>query len=224
MVSVQRHGKSDNIADILALLRACELLTPPMEYKRRRVIVSQGSRAETMFFLQKGMVKASVTSNEGVEAVIGVLSSGSFFGEGCLTGHAYASSVEALVTCCAVRMPRHRVLSAIREHPNLAEFLLAYFIERNFRIEEDLMCQLCNPSEKRLARILVRMCDLGEDLGGEVVLPSLSQETLAQMVGTTRSRISFFLNKFRRQGLIHYDRGLHVHRSLAEMAKGHSGP
>jgi len=220
MLPAQLLGKSDNT---LALLQRCGLLTTSREYKRRRVIVSQGSRAETLFFLQEGVAKVSIVSNRGKVAVLGVLSSGSLFGQACLTAPAYTSSVEALVTCSVVPMPKHRLLSAIRDHPEFTEFLLAYFIERNLRIEEDLLYQLCSSSEWRLAHILVRMSDIGEDVGGEVVLPGISQETLAQMVGTTRSRVNFFLNKFMRQGLIHYDRGLHVHHSLAAMARDHSG-
>ena len=204
----------------VALLHRAGLVTRPMDYARRKVIISQGSPADSLFFLYRGTAKVSIVSKHGKEAVIGILSSGSFFGEACLAEQkVYASNVEALVTCSVISMKNEAVLSAIHKDPSLAEFLISYTIQRNLRTEEDLAYQLFAPSEKRLAHILVRIAEIGVSNRGGVVLPNISQETLAQMVGTTRSRINFFLNKFRRQGLIDYDNGLRIHPSLTTIVK-----
>ena len=225
MLSPQLRARLRDTSHALALLRQADLLKGSADYGRKKVIISQGSRADTLFFLQKGMVKITIVSGRGKEAVIGILPSGSFFGESCLAGwETYPSSVEALATTVVIPMKRDRVLSAIGRHSELAEFLLAYLIRRHLETQEDLACQLFTSSETRLARILVRMAEIGENVEGGIVLPSISQETLAQMVGTTRSRINFFLNKFRRQGLIHYDKGLRIHFSLAALQKRNSGP
>ena len=207
----------------LALLRQSGLVTASLEYSRRKVIVAQGSPAETLFFLQRGAAKSSIVSKQGKQAVTTILTPGSFFGEACLAGRAtYTSSVEALVTCAAIPMKRHRVLAAIQEHRGLAELLMTHWVKRSLRTEEDLAYQLFTSSERRLALILVKMSEIDE-ASGATVLRSISQETLAQMVGTTRSRINLVLNEFRRQGLIHYDGGLHVRPSLATIVQGTLG-
>lgn len=212
------------VENALALLGQSGLVTIPLEYARREVIISQGNPAETLFFLRRGVAKTSIVSNHGQQAVTGILTPGSFFGEACLAGMGtYTSSVEALVTCAAIPMKKHRVLAAIHEHADLAEFLLTHWVQRSLRTEKDLAYQLFASSEKRLARILVEISEMDQDLSGGTVLPSISQETLAQMVGTTRSRINFFLHKFRRQGLIRYDRGLHVNPSLATIVQRNAG-
>lgn len=225
MLSAQLRARLHNSSHALALLRQADLLTVSTEYERKKVIVSQGSPADTLFFLQEGIVKITIVSTRGKEAVIGILPSGSFFGESCLAGReAYPSSVEALATAVVIPIKRDRVLSAIYKHSELAEFLLAHVIQRHLDTQEDLAWQLFTSSERRLARILVRMAEIGENVEGGIVLPSISQETLAQMVGTTRSRINVFLKKLRRQGLIHYDKGLRIHFSLAAFQKRNPAP
>ena len=213
---VARYDKSDRAASPLVLLRQMGAATSVVEYGRKDVIFTQGSRAETVLLLQSGIVKITIVSGQGKEAIVDILPRGSFLGEDCLAGrHTRAYSAEALVKTSAISIPKHQMLTAIRKSPDLTEAFVDQLVQCRLRTEEDLAFQLLSSSEARLARALIRLAQAAEtDPGSGIVLPPVSQETLARMVGTTRSRISFFLNKFRRQGLIEYDKGLRITRAL----------
>lgn len=214
------HAKRGESGYAQALLDQTGLAINPIQYDRREIIFSQGSPAESLFFLQRGIVKISVVSKQGREAVIDVLSTGSLLGEGCLAGESvHSSSAEALMVCSVIPVKKQPLISALRKTPELAEFLIAYLAQRNLRTQEDLASQLFSSREKRLARMLVRLAELGQDESEGVILPSISQETLARMVGTTRSRVNFFLNKFKRQGLVSYDKGLRILPALISAAQ-----
>jgi CRP/FNR family transcriptional regulator, cyclic AMP receptor protein len=175
----------------------------------------QGDSADALFYIQKGKVKLTVVSRHGKEAIVAVLGPADFFGEGCLAGQAKRISTAATLSDCAVvRIEKSAVMKVIREEPRFSEFLMSYLLSRNIRIEEDLVDMLFNSSEKRLARILLLLANFGKEGKPEQVIPKISQETLAEMVGTTRARVNFFMNKFRKLGFVEYDGGLEVHSSL----------
>jgi len=185
------------------------------EYRGKQVIFSQGDPADSVFFLQSGKVKLAVVSSRGKEAVIGVLEGGSFFGEGCLAGQPLRmSTASAIQPCSIIRVGKPAMIRLLHRDPEFAELFTAYLLSRNARIEEDLVDQLFNSSEKRLARILLLLAHFGKEPRPEVILPKVSQETLAAMVGTTRARVSYFMNRFRKMGFIHYNGGLEVHSAL----------
>jgi CRP/FNR family cyclic AMP-dependent transcriptional regulator len=185
------------------------------EYRNRQVIFSQGDPADAVFFIQSGKVKLTVVSTRGKEAVIGVLERGSFFGEGCLAGQPLRmSSASATEPSNIIRVGRSTMVRLLHREPAFAELFIAYLLSRNVRIEEDLVDQLFNSSEKRLARILLLLAHFGKESKPESVIPKVSQETLAAMVGTTRSRVSYFMNRFRKMGFVHYNGGLQVNRAL----------
>ena len=185
------------------------------EYRTKQVVFSQGDPADAVFFLQSGEVKLSVVSARGKEAVIGVLEEGSFFGEGCLAGQPLRmSSASAIRPSTIVRVGRSTMVRLLHREPEFAELFTAYLLSRNARIEEDLVDQLFNSSEKRLARILLLLAHFGKEPRPENIVPKVSQETLAAMVGTTRARVSYFMNRFRKMGFIHYNGGLQVHSAL----------
>jgi CRP/FNR family transcriptional regulator, cyclic AMP receptor protein len=183
--------------------------------KANQVIYRQGDPADAVFYLQTGKAKVTVTSEQGKEAVVGFLTTGNFFGEGCLGGQALRlATVAGLTECQITRIPKAEIISVIHREPAFAELFIAYLLARNGRIEEDLVDQLFNSSEKRLARTLLLLANFGKEAEPEPVLAKISQETLAEIIGTTRSRVSFFMNKFRRLGLIDYNGRIEVHRSL----------
>jgi CRP-like cAMP-binding protein len=185
------------------------------EYRNKQVVFSQGDPADAVFFLQSGKVKLAVVSARGKEAVIGVLEPGSFFGEGCLAGQVVRmSTATALEASSIMRVGRTAMVRLLHREPEFAEVFTAYLLSRNARIEEDLVDQLFNSSEKRLARILLLLAHFGKDSKPETMIPKVSQETLAAMVGTTRARVSYFMNRFRKMGFIHYNGGLQVHSAL----------
>jgi CRP-like cAMP-binding protein len=168
-----------------------------------------------VFFIHTGKVKLTVLSARGKEAVIGVLEPGSFFGEGCLAGQSIRmASASATEPSRITRVGRSTMVRLLHREPEFAEQFIAYILSRNVRIEEDLVDQLFNSSEKRLARILLLLAHFGKESKPESVVPQVSQETLAAMVGTTRSRVSYFMNRFRKLGFIHYNGGLQVHSAL----------
>ena len=185
------------------------------EYRNKQLVFSQGDAADAVFYIQSGKVKLTVVSTRGKEAVIGVLERGSFFGEGCMAGQplrmATASAIQA---SSIVRVDRTTMVRLLHQEPEFSELFTAYLLSRNVRIEEDLVDQLFNSSEKRLARILLLLAHFGKESRPESVIPKVSQETLAAMVGTTRSRVSHFMNRFRKMGFIHYNGGLQVHSGL----------
>ena len=183
--------------------------------KKNQVIFSQGDAADTVFYIQEGKVKLTVLSPRGKEAVVAILEPATFFGEGCLAAQlvrmATAIAVDGAVL---VRIEKSAMVRVLHDEPVFSELFMAYLLSRNIRIEEDLVDHLFNSSEKRLARILLLMARYGKEGKDEPVMLKISQETLADMVGTTRSRVSSFMNKFRKLGFIQYNGGLHVHSSL----------
>ena len=180
-----------------------------------QVLFSQGESAEAVFYIQAGKVKLSVVSQQGKEAVVGILEEGAFFGESCLTGQTvYTATAAAVDAGTIVRIEKTAMVKALHEQPTFAEQFLTHLLSRNLRIQEDLVDQLFNSAEKRLARLLLLMAHFGKEGKQEPVIAKINQETLAEMIGTTRSRVSFFLNKFRKLGFIEYNGGLHVHSSL----------
>jgi CRP/FNR family transcriptional regulator, cyclic AMP receptor protein len=185
------------------------------EWEKNTVVFSQGDPANEVFYIRTGTVKLSVVSNAGKEAVIAVLGAGDFFGEGCLTAqHLRMATAVAMSDCSVMRIEKLAVIRALSEEPGFSDLLLAYMLRRTIRIEEDLVDQLFNSSEKRLARALLLLANFGKEGKPETVIAKISQETLAEMVGTTRSRVSFFMNKFRKLGFIKYNGHLEVHSSL----------
>ncbi len=182
---------------------------------KNKIIFSQGDTADAVFYIQEGKVKLTVISHQGKEAVIAILERGDFFGEACLAGRfACLSTATALVASKIVRIDKTAMLSVLHDQPAFSELFLTYLLSRNMRIEEDLVDQLFNSSEKRLARVLLLLAHIGKEGKPEPILAKISQETLADMIGTTRSRVSFFMNKFRKLGFIDYNGGLKVHSSL----------
>ena len=187
-----------------------------VKYRIKGTIFRQGEPADTLFYVQDGKVKLSVVSQQGKEAVIAILGSGDFFGEGCLAGQPLRmATASALTACTIMRMDKAEVIRVLHEEPSFSEMFVTHLLSRNIKFEGDLVDQLFNSSEKRLARVLLLLANFGKPGQPEVVIPRISQETLAEIVGTTRSRVSFFMNKFRRLGLVDYTRGsLEVHSSL----------
>jgi CRP/FNR family cyclic AMP-dependent transcriptional regulator len=184
-----------------------------LAFHKNEIVFSQGDAADTVFFIQKGRVKVVVRSEQGKEAVVGILEPGQFFGEGCLNGSRLRiSTTTTLEECVITAIAKTAMLAALRSKPQFAELFMSYLLKRNGRIEEDLIDQLFNSSEKRLARLLLLLANFGKD--GSPIKVRVSQETLADMIGTTRSRVSFFMNKFRKLGLVSYNGDIEVHNSL----------
>jgi CRP/FNR family transcriptional regulator, cyclic AMP receptor protein len=186
---------------------------------RKQGIFSQGDPADAVFYIQKGKVRLTVVSRAGKEATIGILGEANFFGEGALAGQALRmGSATAMVDCQLLRIDKKAMMSALHREHAFSDLFVAYLLARNIRYEEDLVDQLFNSSEKRLARVLLMLAHFGKEGVPETVVPKISQETLAEMVGTTRSRVSFFMNRFRKLGFIDYaggeEGGLQVHSSL----------
>src|SRR6058998_385993 len=184
---------------------------------KKQTIFTQGDEADAVFYVQKGKVKLTVVSKTGKEATIGILSEGNFFGEGSLAGQALRmGSAAAMTDCQLLRIEKKAMMAALHREHAFSDMFVAYLLARNIRYEEDLVDQLFNSSEKRLARVLLMLAHFGKDGKPEVAIPKISQETLAEMVGTTRSRVSFFMNRFRKLGFIDYQAGdaLQVHSSL----------
>jgi CRP/FNR family transcriptional regulator, cyclic AMP receptor protein len=183
--------------------------------RKKQTIYAQGAACDAVFYIQKGKVRLTVVSEGGKEATIGILTGGDFFGEGCLAGQPFRmGSATAMTDCELMRIAKKAMMLALHQEHALSDMFVAYLLGRNVRYEEDLVDQLFNSSEKRLARILLLLARFGKEGVPETVIPKISQETLAEMVGTTRSRVSFFMNRFRKLGFIHYNGGLQVHSSL----------
>jgi CRP-like cAMP-binding protein len=184
-------------------------------FPKKHGIFAQGDPADAIFYLQTGRVRLTVVSKTGKEATIGILTDGSFFGEGALAGQALRmGSATAMTDCAVLRIEKKAMMQALHREHTFSDLFVAYLLARNIRYEEDLVDQLFNSSEKRLARVLLMLARFGKEGVPEAVVPKISQETLAEMVGTTRSRVSFFMNRFRKLGFIHYNGGLQVHSSL----------
>jgi len=186
-------------------------------FPKKQMIFAQGDSSDAVFYIKEGKVRLTVVSKTGKEATIGILNEGDFFGEGCLTGQAFRlCSATAMTDCSVMRIDKKSMVEVLHREHAFSDMFVAYLLARNIRYEEDLVDQLFNSSEKRLARILLLLAHFGKEGKPEIVIPKMSQETLAEMVGTTRSRVSFFMNRFRKLGLIDYDggSGLQVHSSL----------
>jgi CRP/FNR family transcriptional regulator, cyclic AMP receptor protein len=185
------------------------------KYRKNQIVYTQGEAADAVFYVQQGKVKLTVVSEQGKEAVVAILGSGQFFGEGCLNGHPLRiATTRAVDECVITRLEKAIMVATIHDEPEFSELFMSYLLTRNSRIEEDLIDQLFNSSEKRLARLLLLLANFGKEGRPEPVIGSFSQETLAEMIGTTRSRVSFFMNKFRKLGFIEYNGKLEVHNSL----------
>jgi CRP/FNR family transcriptional regulator, cyclic AMP receptor protein len=186
-----------------------------LEFHKNQSIFVQGDAADTVFYLQKGRVKLTVLSEQGKEAVVAILEPSQFFGEGCLNGHPLRlATTTAMEECLITSITKEAMLAILHTEPKFSEMFMAYLLKRNSRVEEDLIDQLFNSSEKRLARLLLLLAHFGKEGSPQPINPSISQETLADMIGTTRSRVSFFMNKFRKLGLISYNGKIEIHNSL----------
>lgn len=187
-------------------------------YKNKASVFSQGDIADSVFYIQKGKVKLSVISEHGKEAVVAILNKDEFFGEGCLAGQkARMASATAVGACDVMRIDKSAIVRALHLEPAFADLFMKYLLERTLRVEADLTDQLFNSSEKRLARALLLLANFGKDGSPEPIIGHVSQETLAEMIGTTRSRVSFFMNRFRKLGFISYNGTIEVHKSLLNL-------
>jgi CRP/FNR family transcriptional regulator, cyclic AMP receptor protein len=204
------------------------------KYQNGQVIFSQGDVGDAVYYVQKGKIKLTVVSERGKEVVVGLLGAGHFFGEGCLNGHPLrVTTATAIDECLITRIDREAMIATMRDEPKFSELFMADLLNRNGRIEEDLIDQLFNSSEKRLARALLLLANFGKENAPEPIVGKFSQEVLAEMIGTTRSRVSHFMNKFRKLGYIKYNGKLEIHNSLLNVVlydkpqirtKDHSGP
>jgi CRP/FNR family transcriptional regulator, cyclic AMP receptor protein len=184
-------------------------------YHKGQIVFSQGDPADAVFYIQRGKVKVTVVSEQGKEAVVAMLGTNEFFGEGCLAGQAKRiATVTTMTDSVIARLEKAAILRVIHQEPAFAEMFIAHLLGRTIRVEADLVDQLFNSSEKRLARLLLLLANFGKEEKPEPILATISQETLAEMIGTTRSRVSFFMNKFRKLGLIDYNGDIEVHSSL----------
>ena len=188
-------------------------------YRKDQTVFSQGDPADAVFFLQNGKVKVTVVSEQGKEAVVAFLGPNDFFGEGCLAGQARRIATVATMTdSVVVRLEKAAIVRVIHQEPAFSEMFIAHLVGRGIRVEADLVDQLFNSSEKRIARLLLLLANFGKEGKPEPIIAKISQETLAEMIGTTRSRVSFFMNKFRKLGFIHYNGdGVEVHSSLLNL-------
>lgn len=187
-----------------------------MSFPKKQTIFAQGDIADEVFYIQEGKVRLTVVSKVGKEATLGILSQGDFFGEGVLAGqHLRMGSASAMTDCELLRIDKKAMMLALHREHTFSDLFVAYLLARNIRYEEDLVDQLFNSSEKRLARLLLLLAHFGKEGAPETIIPKISQETLAEMIGTTRSRVSFFMNRFRELGFLDYgEGGLQVHSSL----------
>jgi CRP/FNR family transcriptional regulator, cyclic AMP receptor protein len=201
--------------DTRALLSRADKGKSLADHRKNHQIFLQGAPADAIFYIQKGKIKLTVVSKHGKEAVVAILGAGDFFGEGCLAGQSQRmASATTLSDCSITRLAKAGVIRMLHNQPAFSELFLHHMLSRNIRIEEDLVDQLFNSSEKRLARVLLLLANFGKMGEPQTVIPKISQEMLAEIIGTTRSRVSFFMNRFRKLGFIDYNGGLEVHSSL----------
>jgi CRP-like cAMP-binding protein len=186
-----------------------------LKFQKDQVVYSQGDIGDAVFYILKGKIKLTVVSKQGKEAILGLLGPGHFFGERCLDGHPLrVTTATAIDECLVTRIGKDVMIATMHEEPKFSELFMAYLLGRSSRIEEDLIDQLFNSSEKRLARVLLLLANFGKEGGPEPIVGKITQETLAEMVGTTRSRVSHFMTKFRKLGYIEYNGNLKIHNSL----------
>ncbi len=207
--------KEKRAFNVQAFLDSAGVARKIVEYRRSEKIYAQGDPATSVMYIQNGGVKLSVVNEVGKEAVVGILGPEDFFGEGCLAGQRVCMGTATAITPTAILViEKNEMMRALHSEHALSDRFMSYILARNIRIEEDLIDQLFNSSEKRLARALLLLARYGEESQPQKILPKVSQEMLAEMIGTTRTRVNFFMNKFRKLGLIRYNGGLHVHNSL----------
>lgn len=188
------------------------------KYRKNKIVFSQGDAADAVYYIQKGKVKITVVSDRGKEAVVSMLGPDEFFGEGCVAGQSTRISTAATtMETIVLRIDRAEIVRLIKEHPAFSEIFVDHILKRSIRIEADLVDQLFNSSERRLARLLLLLANYGQDGAPVPIIAKISQETLAEMIGTTRSRVSHFMNKFRKLGLISYNGHIEVHKSLLNL-------
>jgi CRP/FNR family transcriptional regulator, cyclic AMP receptor protein len=212
---VARAKKKKRPFNVNLFLQRANGGTTVTSYREKEKIFSQGDPADAVFYIQEGKVKVCVISELGKEAVVALHGKGDFFGEGCLTGQPLRlATVAAMTECVIMRLAKADIVRVLHDEPKFSERFMSYLLARNARVEEDLVDQLFNSSEKRLARVLLLMANFGKEGKPEPVITKISQETLADIVGTTRSRVSTFMNKFRQLGFINYNGELEVHNSL----------
>lgn len=211
----KRISKKKDAFDAQAFLDSAGVARKVKEFKGAEAIYSQGDAAQGVMYLQAGGVKLSVVSEGGKEAVVAILGPGDFFGEGCLAGQSVRmGTATAVIPSTVLVIEKNEMFKVLHEQHDLSDKFITFMLARNIRIEEDLIDQLFNSSEKRLARTLLLLARYGKEDQRHAVLPKVSQETLAEMIGTTRSRVNFFMNKFRNLGFIEYNGGLHINTSL----------
>jgi len=209
------ESKPKGAFDVQAFLDSAGIARKIVEYRRGEVIFAQGDLCENVLYVRKGVVKLSMLSATGREAVVGMMGPGDFFGEGCLAGQSVRiGSATAITASSILQVDKARMVRLLHKHHALSDRFISHILARNIRIEEDLVDQLFNSSEKRLARTLLLLTGYGKVDGPQKVLPKISQGTLADMIGTTRARVSFFMNKFQRSGFINYKNGLMVNDGL----------
>ena len=207
--------KAEPTFDLKAFLATVGRGHAVSDWHKDDVVFRQSAVADAVFYIEKGKIKIVVTSKEGKEAVVGILGPGEFFGEGCLIGQRLRlATAKAMTDSQVVRVSKAEMLRVLHAEPTFSELFMAHLLTRNSRIEEDLVDQLFNSSEKRLARTLLLLANFGQDGGPQPITTPISQETLAEIIGTTRSRVSLFMNKFRKLGFIDYNGHLEVHSSL----------
>jgi CRP/FNR family transcriptional regulator, cyclic AMP receptor protein len=209
-------GDKDKPVDWESLFKGIFRGKTAIECGMDRSVFQQGQPADALFYIRRGKVKLSVISQQGKEAIVAILNAGEFFGEGCLAGQAVRmASAVAITDCTLDKIERSLMARMLHEHHDISELFVKHLLLRNIRYEADLVDQLFNSSEKRLARVLLLLSHFGKESKAEIIIPKVNQDTLAQMVGTTRSRISHFMNRFREHGFIDYDDGgVTVHSSL----------
>jgi CRP/FNR family transcriptional regulator, cyclic AMP receptor protein len=215
----RRARKQTKVFDPKAFLTKAGLGRTVHRYRPKQAIFSQGERADTVVYIQEGRVRLSVLSKQGKEATIALLGPGDFLGEGCLASDQpiRIATATAITDCSVLKIHKREMVSTLHEQHAFSDLFVAYVVERHNRTQADLVDQLFNSSEKRVARALLILARFGKEDTAEAVIPRVSQETLAEIIGTTRSRVNFFMNKFRKLGFIHYNGGLRVHSSLLSM-------
>src|ERR1700756_4201152 len=208
--------KETKLVDPTVFLATVGLGRTLRRYRPKQAVFSQGDPADTVFYIRQGKVRLSVLSKQGKEATIALLGSGDFLGEGCIASDQplRLATATAITECSILRIEKSRMLRTLHEQHEFSDMFVGYVVERHNRTQADLVDQLFNSSEKRLARMLLVLSRVGKEKHTEAVIPRVSQETLAEMVGTTRSRVNFFMNKFRKLGFIDYNGGLEVNSSL----------
>jgi CRP/FNR family cyclic AMP-dependent transcriptional regulator len=189
-----------------------------VKFHREQIVYSQGDAADSVFYIASGKVKVTVVSEDGKEAVVAILQPGHFYGEECLSGHKVrVSTLKTLTDSQMIKMTKASIMSALNQDQEFSELFMLYLMERNIRIQEDLVDQLLNSTEKRLARLLLILANYGKEDRSDPIVPKINQETLAEMIGTSRTHVNFFMNKFRQLGFIEYNGDIKVNRSLLNM-------